>query len=162
MDSTDYEKVVAEIAKSLVRQVEGRDDPPIGWGPTNKIQGASGHKHQIDVSYNDPAGNLFLVECKYWNSLVEAGGVLTFLGRIVDIKKARPSATVLGAMATTIGYQSGALLIANYWRIDPQLVRSPDDFGMKYKTLFVQGIVGQSAGNRVGELGLLIEDGEKQ
>ena len=137
MKPEKYEKVVAAIAESVAQRVEVLPEGTVQSGRQNHWLGASGFKHQIDVSVR---GNerVLLVECKYLKRRISVEAVLTLQGRLADI---RPTLglEVEGAIITKIGFQSGAQRVAQYFAIHCDLIRSAEEFGFKYAGyLFIQ------------------------
>lgn len=87
-----------------------------------KLEGRSGHKHQIDLYWEyDIAGNKHRVaiECKNYNTLVPIGKVRDFKGVLDDLNG------VNGIMVTKVGYQDGAKKYAQEYGIDLKELRTP-------------------------------------
>jgi hypothetical protein len=131
MKAAEYERVVSDLLTAIVETVDGLapDVPP---GRSNRLKGASGYSHQIDVSFR-AGSDLHLVECKCWSKRIKVDAVLTLLARIYDIQAANPSVTVRGALATTKGLQRGADKVASHFGIVVQLVQSANEFALRYK-----------------------------
>jgi hypothetical protein len=106
MKPEEYETLVASIAESVAQRVEALPEGAVRYGRQNHWLGASGFKHQIDVSIRGQA-RVLLVECKYWNHRIPVEAVLVLQGRLADI---RPTLglEVEGAIISTIGFQAGA------------------------------------------------------
>jgi hypothetical protein len=69
----------------------------------------TGHQHEIDVSIELMVADLriiILVECKHYRNKVEISDLLEFAQRLEDIGAHK------GVMVTTIGFQEGALRVA--------------------------------------------------
>ena len=135
MTPEEYEKVASEIVQSIYKRVEGIAPKQVGCGRLNRFQGASGYRHQIDVSVGD-SKNLILVECKHWKNRVPVGKVLEFHSRITDIKPTK-DVDIHGVIVSPHGFQSGAWTAANHFGIDLQFVRSAGEFGIAYKKLLL-------------------------
>jgi hypothetical protein len=143
MNSAEYEKTVSDLVAALVRSVDGLPPEHIRSRKINRITGASGYAHQIDVSIQART-ELHVIECKCWKRRVTGESVLTLLGRIHDIQAANPSLTVRGALATTKGFQRGAEKVASHYGILLQFVQSPSEFALRYKDRVHLGVADQA------------------
>jgi hypothetical protein len=90
---TEYEKLVEEIAKGIIKSAPNLEHLVIGSGRKNKITGASGYSHQIDLSLHE-SGRLFLIECKRWARNIGVAEVLVLAGRRNDIAERFSSESV--------------------------------------------------------------------
>lgn len=64
-DSDDYERFISSLVEDIKKS--GRDIRDRNYGRRNVVKGASGQKHQIDVSFYDysfPEPTIVLIECK--------------------------------------------------------------------------------------------------
>lgn len=138
LSAEKYEELVASLAEEIVAAVEGDEDHSVGCGSKNRVEGASGHEHQIDVSVNGP-DYLYLAECKCWNSKVPVEMVLAFLGRVVDIRELPTIRRMIPTVVTTMGFQSGCQKIADQHGITLDVVRNEREFAMKYRDLIRTG-----------------------
>jgi hypothetical protein len=142
--SVEYERITSEIEAAVFAQVEG-PKPELKHGRSNHWEGIAGYPHQIDVSVEGEK-DILLAECKCWKKTVNVPPFLTFLGRILDIRlKNQGGKKIHGAVATTIGFQSGIKKLADHYEIELHTVTSPTEFAVKYKNLF-----SISKGDRVG------------
>ena len=130
MKPDDYEILVAAIAASVAQRAEAVSEGGVRYGRQNHWLGASGFRHQIDVSIRGQE-RVLLVECKYWNRRVSVEAVLVLQGRLDDIRPTL-SFEVEGAIISTIGFQSGARQVGQDFGIHCDLVRSAEEFGFKY------------------------------
>ena len=130
MKSTEYEKVVAEIAASVARYAEGLPESATSYGKKNRWLGASGVRHQIDVSI-EVEERIHLVECKCWDRPVPLEHVLAFYGRLQDIRptKMKP---VEGVIVSRKGFQRGAKKVATHFGIHWDVIESAEVFGYKF------------------------------
>jgi hypothetical protein len=126
-----YEATVASIAANIAKTIDDLDESSVKYGATNRINGASGHSHQIDVSVAGESA-VYLVECKCWIDKVPVEAVLTLYGRICDIA-AHQGKRVHGTIATTNGFQSGAKKVGDYFDINLVHVKSESEFVMYFK-----------------------------
>lgn len=105
---TEYELLVREFHQSLLK-AEGVEHIDVRHNV--KIVGKSGASHQIDVYWKfSYAGVVYqtCIECRHYNSRVKKSHIAAFAEILRDIG---PST---GIFATTIGYQSGAIALANH------------------------------------------------
>ena len=156
VDSAQYEKQVERIVKSLFNEFDGFDISKIQSGTTSHIDGASGHSHQIDVQIVG-GSDLYLIECKFWNTRVPVESVLAFVGRIHDIAPCQ-SRTVHGSVVTTVGYQPGAEKVAAYFGVDLAVVKSESEFSIHFKENIWIGILGAAAKAQAGQVRVVTDD----
>jgi len=123
ISSGRYEELVQGLASRIAvsRQIKLEEQPR--YGRSNKILGATGVKHQIDVSAKyisrDGTHRLKLIECKLRaKDKIGLGALLSFHARILDIQnRLRKNAKVEGNFVTTAGYTSGARKYAEFYGI---------------------------------------------
>jgi len=141
MNPAEYEQIVGELYREIYEIAEGipPDQIKAGYGPRNRLQGVSGYRHQIDVSVIGPQ-DLILVECKCWTKKVRVEQVLAFAGRVCDIGLAFSGRTIHAAIATTVGFQTGAEMVAKHFNIDLRRVTSPSEFAAAYKNHVMRGL----------------------
>lgn len=70
------------------------------------------------------------------SQIVQSESVLTFFGRIYDIKPTF-NGQVHGVLVAMEGFQPGVEVLAEHLNIDLQPVRSPSEFGFAYKKLLL-------------------------
>jgi hypothetical protein len=104
--STEYEILVRDLHAALVENdcVEN-----ISVLHNVKLKGRSGATHQIDVYWEFKVAGVkykTCIECKHYNRRVKKSDVATLIAILDDIGNAT------GIFATTVGYQSGAVLLA--------------------------------------------------
>jgi hypothetical protein len=139
MTPTEYEEVTKDIVNSIFRQVEGIPPEKVRSGVTNKWTGISQAKHQIDVSV-EGRDDVIIVECKNWNKRVGQPAFLAFLARILDIKPTEKR-QIHSVVVTTIGFDRGNIQkLAEYYKIDLQVVHSAEEFVMKYKMVLAAAL----------------------
>lgn len=110
MTPSEYEKLIARIAKEFSNNPLDSKDWTIKHGRVNRLQGFSSYKHQIDVSLECDT-DIVLIECKLWTRTITVSEYLVLLGRVEDIAKANPNKRVRGALVTTNGWQSGVITL---------------------------------------------------
>jgi len=128
----EYEALIARFLTSLFEQVDGLHPDNVGHGRNNHIQGASGYNHQIDVSIQTTS-ELHVIECKYWRKNVSPDALLTLAARVHDIQALSQTHVVKAALATRRPYSSGVQALAKFFNVTLQVVRSPQEFIVRYK-----------------------------
>ncbi len=117
-DYDEYERLVETL---IVQQLDGLPESlNVAVQRDVQIKGVSGFEHQIDVVFEYTLLEthfLCLVECKYYSRKVSVEDILTFKGRLEDIRAQK------GIFVTTVGYQKGAETVAKKNRIALVLVR---------------------------------------
>jgi hypothetical protein len=136
---SEYEHLVADLVAALVQEVDGLAPASVASGRSNKIRGASGYQHQIDVAVGIQA-EMHIIECKCWKKKITPDAVLVLAARVLDIAGARASQKVRGALATTQGCGPGATELAAYFGITLQRATSPHDFVLSYKDRISVGV----------------------
>jgi hypothetical protein len=104
--STEYELLVHDIHAALVSNdcVEN-----VNVLHNVKIKGRSGATHQIDVYWEFKVAGVkykTCIECKHYSRRIQKSHVASLIAILDDIGNAT------GIFATTVGYQSGAVLLA--------------------------------------------------
>lgn len=82
-------------------------------GKANRIPGASGYRHQIDVSIH-LFGKIVLLECKRFNRPVAIQHALTLAARLQDIREANPFCDVTASLVSTRAVTAGSLKISSH------------------------------------------------
>lgn len=132
MKSHEYENLVKQLMTNLVERVDGLPACAVNYGRKNLVQGASGYKHQIDVSIQIP-NEIHLIECKSWKKKVTPDALLTLAARLHDIRAANPVRIVKGALVTSTGYGHGVIPLAKFFAITLQQASSPQEFVLNYR-----------------------------
>ena len=125
-DPYDYEIAVGELVQQIAKSKKiNLLEEPRG-GRENKIEGASGYKHQIDISCKykskDDIKRLKIIECKLKSEFIKRPKVginemLIFHARIRDIQEYfGDNYWVEGNMITTNGYTRNVANYANHYR----------------------------------------------
>ena len=146
MDWVEYEQRVARVVSKLRRQVPGLESDAVRSGRDSRIPGASGYRHQIDVSVSTPQC-LLLVECKRWRRKVGLNAVLAFYARLVDIEKAmgNHNRNIVAAIATASGFTRGALQLAEHFAVERWHVHNEDEFVCR-----IMDVIGLGLGDAAG------------
>ncbi len=130
MNAADYENLVAEIAQDICQVAPELYGSSITSGRNNRIQGASGFRHQIDVSVTFQ-NTLYLIECKQWKKRIGAQEVLVLKGRQTDIQANYPHQAVYAVLISVYGASRQAKQLAQYFGIKIETAKSPAAFGLQ-------------------------------
>ncbi len=133
MDSRVQEELVATIVRTMAEAREGKEQAKIGLGSTNRIRGASGFEHQIDVSVQTQE-DLFIWECKHWGRNVLPEAVLTLVARGFDIQRAHQERSVKLNIVVNRSLTAGAARLADFFGVKTHVATSPAEFALGYKT----------------------------
>ncbi|MCB9278404.1 MAG: restriction endonuclease [Lewinellaceae bacterium] len=117
----EYELFVKSVYQSILR-IDGMEGLSVDHNVM--IKGKSGCEHQIDVYFElRIAGEIqrFAIECKNYSKSIQIGKVRDFFGVVTDI------GGIKGIMATKIGFQSGARLFGDFYRISLKEIRKPEE-----------------------------------
>ena len=101
--------------------------------------------------------DLYLIECKFWNTRVPVESVLAFYGRIRDIQGCQ-SRSVHGSIVTKTGYQPGAEKVAAYFGIDLAYVNSASEFAIRFKGNIWVGLRGAALQAQGGDVTVVTND----
>ncbi|MEF8766837.1 MAG: hypothetical protein ABTS16_10075 [Candidatus Accumulibacter phosphatis] len=142
----EFEEFIAGLARTILQ-------PPIsltvGSGLRNHVVGASGIRHQIDVSFEDTRTappKLVLIECKHLNQPIKLAHVKVLKATLDDVA-ARVGATfqVHGMLVSRKGAQAGAMRYAGHYTIALQHINSAAEYDFAYDKWRVVGRSGASA-----------------
>lgn len=130
MTPKDYENVVSDIVNGIQNGAADLSDFHFGYGSKNRIPGASGYRHQIDVSLVS-SKKAYLIECKLWGRKVGVAEILTLAARAADIGGLRSDLEVDCILASNAGPTRGARKLVAYFGIQFEAVKSASEFGFK-------------------------------
>lgn len=124
----------------------GRKIDDIRFGRNNRVLGASGCFHQIDVSFIDRScedPTLVFIECKNTPSKpIEKSQVATLSAIIEDLRKEHSNKyKVIGLIAYADKARSGAIRFAEYANIQMEMTGIKPDFAFKYANLASVGFL---------------------
>ncbi|MBA2590854.1 MAG: hypothetical protein H0U97_00790 [Gammaproteobacteria bacterium] len=146
-ESARYEELVAELARTLLRN---RDASDVRGGSRNRRVGISGVRHQLDVSFvdrNTSPHTLVVVECKHLRYSIKLWHVKVLKSTIDDLaQRLGADSSVKGIIVSICGAQSGAITYAKYHNIDLQLVLDGPSFRFKYADLELKAESGTAFG----------------
>lgn len=134
----EYERFIASLIKNI--QQSSRDIKDLNYGIKNKLKGASGQLHQIDVSFVDHSfevPTLVLIECKrikQKNKRINVSVLKILKYNLDDIIKSTNSPDKGKIIClSTADFQSGAIRIAQYEGIKIQKINHGPPFGFSYE-----------------------------
>lgn len=134
MTADEYEVLLADIVKGMQESSPGLSGEVVGCGRKNRIPGASGYKHQIDVSLDlsyKELNKFFIIECKRWKEKIGAAPILVLASRTKDIQEIHPSCTVTSIMASVEGVTGPGCKLAEHFGIQIEIVKSGHEFGLR-------------------------------
>lgn len=140
---SDYEDFIRDLIKEI-RKLRPKIKN-LNKGRNNTVKGASGCKHQIDVSFidfTDPQPVLVLIECKNNpKKSVPKQQVAAFKAIIDDIAADVAGRLVVkGIFAYAAEAQSGAKKFADYYGIGMENTGVRPNFSFKYKNHIQAGL----------------------
>lgn len=142
LTSDQYEEFIAALIEHI-KEVH-RDIRDIGCGRGNKIQGACGVRHQIDVSFVDrdfAQPTLVLIECKRQGKPIDLAQVKVLKATLDDILlSANTPNSVKAIMVATSGARSGAQTFADRYGIRIEHTPHGPNFTFKYEHWIQAGI----------------------
>src|SRR5262245_25198215 len=124
MTPNEYEFLVRTMVEQFTASAAALGSCTVKGGSQNRVDGASGFAHQIDVSVSNGT-DLLLIECKYWKDPVDVEPVLVLAGRMADIRAAAVGLRVHGSIVSTKEATEGAKVLAAYFRINIETVVDP-------------------------------------
>lgn len=130
LTAAEYEQLISEIAGGICQSAQELHGLKIGTGHKNRILGASGYSHQIDVSLHD-SGRIFLIECKRWGKSIGVAEVLVLAGRARDIQVLSTECSVKAIIVSMRGASKGARLLAQQFDIAIEIAISASEFGLR-------------------------------
>jgi hypothetical protein len=133
MTPEQYEALTGSVVRDISSSLSDMADAELHYGRTNKINGASGFKHQVDVSLTS-ASWLVLVECKRWLKKIGVQEVLVLASRSADIKEKEPGKKLWVSMVTQKGASGNAQTLARHFDINIDVVRSASEFSVRLRS----------------------------
>lgn len=126
----DYERLVSRLIDGL-RTGANLSNFELGAGSKNRIEGASGYKHQIDVSLLGPS-DLFMFEAKCLKRVVGVQEILVMSSRLVDISATFPSHRVYATIISEKHISKNAKTLATHFNINTDWVKDVKNFGVSF------------------------------
>ena len=112
----------------------------------NREAGASGFKHQIDVTIKAP-DFLLLIECKHLARPIGASTVLVLASRFADIKAANLSTNVYASVVSMQVPTKGAVRLASSFGVDLHVVASIEDYALRIGFQYFFGVRDDARGS---------------
>lgn len=148
-----YEKFISDLISNLRLRHDIRD---IGDGLRNRLIGASGVRHQIDVSFTEhieSATTLVLVECKSLRTgrAINLGHVKILKATADDLRLTNRTklASIKAHIVSTVPLQTGAARYAQHYDIDAHIVGDQGNWAFKYGSVEQFGLALQGPGSVV-------------
>ncbi|MDD4881277.1 MAG: hypothetical protein PHR30_11310 [Gallionellaceae bacterium] len=129
MKGAAYEYLVTSLVQRLVQDTRLASFK-IGNGRKNRIFGASGYGHQIDVSISGPSF-LCLIEAKHWNKPIGVDSILVLASRIADIQAKIPATKIHASIVSTRKETRGAAQLAPHFGISADVVSNQREFAVR-------------------------------
>lgn len=127
---SDYEHAVSSLISGLGARAN-LSKFGLGSGRPNRIMGASGYEHQIDVSLQGST-DLFLFEAKCLKRVVGVQEILVLKSRLDDISAAFPSHQVHATIISMKHISKGAKILAEHFKINADCVRDIRNYGISF------------------------------
>jgi hypothetical protein len=134
------------MARTIARYM---DVDEVGHGLRNHLDGTSGVRHQIDVSFVDLAAVppvLYVIECKYINRPIKLAHVKTLKATVDDLAGAFGQYRVAGIIVSRRGIQRGAARFADHYGVSAQTVEMTKPFVFKLGKFVLAGSQGTCVG----------------
>ena len=137
--SDNYESLVAEIIEDIKKS---KDIQELGHGRSNRLEGASGQSHQVDVSFIDnsyQSPKLVLIECKLYRSKsvdVSVPKILVYNGKDLIKNPKYPNKYKL-IIVTNTSLQVGANRLMEYEDITYQKLNDEPPYGFSYEEIII-------------------------
>jgi hypothetical protein len=136
---TAYEKLVHELVTAITRGTP-LSEYAIGSGLSNRIPGASGYKHQIDLSLAG-SGQLHLLELKCLHKSVGVCAMLVLAARFADISAARPDQKVFARIVSLKRPSRNVMPLARQFGIGVDIVEDLQSYGLSFASQHFVGHV---------------------
>lgn len=147
-----YERFIAELARTMLRD---QDCSAVATGSSNKVSGASGVSHQLDVSFLDRRSSphtFVVIECKCLGRNVELAHVKALQATVSDLAGLYGSQkTVVGYLVSLKGAQPGAKAYAEHYNIGLQVVADGSFYTFKYADLRLIATSARASGTSTAE-----------
>jgi len=124
----EYEELIDRLCRKMTNINDLIENGVSKCGGTNKWEGISGFKHQIDVSLKNNQ-HVLLIECKYWKNRIRAEVILSVLKRLEDIRNG-PEANGREcriALVVSKGFQKGVKKLGEFYKKEISFFRVDKD-----------------------------------
>lgn len=139
---TEKESVVYErFVQLLINDLCGSGtNKSVRGGGGNHVRGASGHRHQIDVSIHSDS-EIVLIECKHIGKNLEPQHVLTHAARLLDIRAGHPGHRVSASVVSIKSGSIGAKRIGDYFGVQVDYALNLEDYCITLKDRHHIGVI---------------------
>lgn len=130
LSGTQYE----ELARDLITTFEksgGLVGYKVGFGPKNRLTGASGYAHQIDLSLLG-SQQLFLFELKRFKKPIGVAEMLVIASRKRDISAAYSSRDISASLVSTQRPSRNVAPLAQFFGIKLEIVENIQSYGLSF------------------------------
>ncbi|WP_284308824.1 hypothetical protein [Hydrogenophaga electricum] len=134
---SDYEHLVNKLIAGL-REGANLTNFEQRYGATNRIKGASGYKHQIDVSLLGHS-DLFLFEAKCLKRVLGVQEVLIMGARLTDISAAFPNHRVHASVISMKHVSRNAQPIADHFNVKIDWISDVKNYGITFANQHLVG-----------------------
>ncbi len=141
----EYEELVSDIVNGIKQSAFELHELQLGFnsrGHLNRILGASGFNHQIDVSLKG-TGHIFIFECKHWRKSIGVAEVLILASRKNDIQACYPEREVKASMVSICKPSRNIPGLAKHFGIEIEMVTSGYEYGLRIAARVHQAVVSQ-------------------
>jgi hypothetical protein len=127
---TQYEKLVHELVVAITRNTP-LNKYVVNWGSANRISGASGYKHQIDLSLTD-GDQLYLLELKCLDKSIGVSAMLLLASRLADIAGCHPSQKVTAMIVSRKRPSRNVKPLARHFGIQVGSIEDLQSYGLSF------------------------------
>jgi hypothetical protein len=135
-----YEEACWSVIAGLRDHFPCIQEYEVAAGAKNRLRGASGAMHQIDVSLRS-ATRLILIECKCLNRPVSQEAVLVLMGRLQDIRDANPDLSVQASLVSTKAVTGGARTLAKQYGIELDVMHNAQEYCIRLNQYVFPSVV---------------------
>lgn len=136
---TTYEGLVHALVTTITRETP-LSKYAIGYGPSNRVAGASEYRHQIDLSL-EGNGHLHLLELKCLKKSIGVSEILILAARFADISAARADQKTLATIVSLKKPSRNVIPLARHFGISVDVVEDMQSYGLSFATLHFVGHV---------------------
>lgn len=127
---TAYERLCHELVAGILKGTP-LQDYVINSGARNRIAGASGYRHQIDLSLAGK-GQLFVFELKCLEKSIGVAEVLVLAARLSDISAALPDQKVIALIVSTKRPSRNVFPLAHHFGLQVEIVENLSSYGISF------------------------------
>ena len=130
LSGTQYEVLARDLITTLA--VSGAlVGYEVGFGPKNRLLGASGYAHQIDLSLLGPQ-RLFLLELKHFKNPIGVAEILVIASRNLDISAAYSNRVVSASLVSTQRPSRNVPPLARFFGVRLEIVENMQSYGLSF------------------------------